>query len=61
MHQKRLEKIFQILECLITEMTETAALIACGTDGGKAIAESFKQNAPYFIFIRCFIHYKGNT
>ena len=41
-------------------MTETAALIACGIDGGKAIAESFKQNAPYFIFIRCFIHYKGN-
>ena len=41
-------------------MTETAALIACETDRGKAIAESFKRNAPYFIFLRCFIHYKGN-
>ena len=41
-------------------MTETAALIACETDGGKAIAEVFRRNAPYFIFLRSFIHYKGN-
>ena len=41
-------------------MPETAALIVCGTDGEKAIIDSFQRNAPYAIFLRCFIHYKRN-
>ena len=41
-------------------MTETTALIACRIDGRKAIAEGFQRNAPYVIFLWCFIHYKGN-
>ena len=41
-------------------MPEIAALIACGTDGEKAIIDGFQRNAPYAIFLRCFIHYKRN-
>ena len=41
-------------------MPEIAALIACGTDGEKAILDGFQRNAPYAIFLRCFIHYKRN-
>ena len=46
--------------CLITEMPETAARIACGTDGEKAIIDGFQRNASYAIFLRCFIHYNRN-
>ena len=41
-------------------MLEIAELIACGTDGEKAIIDGFQRNAPYAIFLRCFIHYKRN-
>ena len=41
-------------------MPETAALIACDTDGEKAIIDGFQRSAPYAIFLRCFIHYKRN-
>ena len=41
-------------------MTATAALIACGIDGRKAMTEGFQRNALYVIFLWCFIHYKGN-
>ena len=41
-------------------MPEIVALIACGTDGEKAIIDGFQRNAPYAIFLRCFIHYKRN-
>ena len=32
--------------CLITEMLEIAALIACGTDEEKAIIDGFQRNVP---------------
>ena len=41
-------------------MPEIVALIACGTDGEKAIIDGFQRNAPYAIFLRCYIHYKIN-
>ena len=41
-------------------MQEITALIACGTDGEKAIIDGFQRNAPCAIFLRRFIHYKGN-
>ena len=41
-------------------MPEIAALIACGTDGEKAIIDVFQRNASYAIFLRCFIHCKRN-
>ena len=41
-------------------MPEIAALIACVTDGEKAIIDGFQRNAPYAIFLRCLIHYKRN-
>ena len=39
-------------------MLETAALTTCDTDGEKAIIDGFQRNAPYALFLRCFIHYK---
>ena len=41
-------------------MPEIVVLIACGTDGEKAVIDGFQRNAPYTIFLRCFIHYKRN-
>ena len=41
-------------------MPEIVALIACGTNGEKAIINDFQRNAPYAIFLGCFIHYKKN-
>ena len=41
-------------------MPEIVALIACGTDGEKAIIDDFQRNAPDAIFLRCSIHYKRN-
>ena len=41
-------------------MLEIVALTACGTDGEKSIIDGFQRNAPYAIFLRCFIHYKRN-
>ena len=35
-------------------------MLACGTDGEKAIVDGFKRNVPYATFSRCFIHYKKN-
>ena len=35
-------------------------MLACGTDGEKAVVDGFKRNVPYAIFLRCFIHYKKN-
>ena len=37
--------------CLITEMPEIAALIACGTDGEKAIIDGFKEMRPMLYFL----------
>ena len=44
MHQKKDWKRYsKSRNCLINEMTETAALIACGIEGGKAVAKVLKE------------------
>ena len=59
MHQKKDWKPYsRFANCLVTEKPEISALLACGTDGEKAVADGFKKNVPYAIFLRCFIHYK---
>ena len=55
-----MENLFSFCNCLVTEKPEISALLACGTDGEKAVVDGFKRNVPYAIFLRCFIHYKKN-
>ena len=53
LHQKKDWKTYsRFANCLITEMPKIAALIACGTDGEKAVIDVFQRNAPYAIFLR---------
>ena len=62
MHQKKDWKTYSRFEnFLVTEKPEISALLACGTDGEKAIVDGFKRNIPYAIFLRCFIHYNKDT
>ena len=61
MHQKKDWKTYsRFANCLVTEKPEISALLACGTDGEKAVVDGFKRNPPYATFLRCFIHYKKN-
>ena len=45
---------------LITEQQELEGLIACGTDGEKALIDGFKKNFRFTLFLRCFLHFKEN-
>ena len=61
MHQKKDWKTYsRFANCLVTEKPEISALLACRTDGERAVVDGFKRNVPYAIFLRCFIHYKKN-
>ena len=52
LHQKKDWKTYsRFANCLITEMPEIAALIACGTDGEKAIIDGFKEMRPMLYFL----------
>ena len=60
-HRKKDWKTYsRFANCLVTEKPEISALLACGTDGEKAVVDGFKRNPPYATFLRCFIHYKKN-
>ena len=58
--EERLENLFSFCKLYSTEKPEISALLACGTDGEKAVVDGFKRNPPYATFLRCFIHYKKN-
>ena len=61
MHQKKDWKTCsRFANCLVTGNPGISELLACETDGEKAIVDGFKTNVPYAIFLRCFIHYKKN-
>ena len=45
---------------LISEKMELDALLACETDGEKGLIDGFQRNFLFAIFLRCFIHFKGN-
>ncbi len=36
------------------------SILACGTDGERALIDGFKRNFKYAVFLRCFIHFKDN-
>eukprot|EP00794_Sanderia_malayensis_P006742 gene6742-7502_t len=37
------------------------AILACGTDGEKALIDCFRRNFRYAVFLRCFLHFKDNV
>lgn len=45
---------------LTTESIDLEGILACGTDGEKALVQGLKRNFRYAIMLRCFIHFKDN-
>ena len=43
---------------LITERMELDALLACRTDGEKALIDRFQRNFRFVTFFHCFIHFQ---
>ena len=39
---------------------ELDALLACGTDGERALIDEYQRNFRFAKCLRCFIHFKGN-
>ena len=35
-------------------------ILACSTDGEKALIEGFQRNLQFAVFLRCFLHFKDN-
>ena len=61
MHQKKDWKTYsKFAHALKTANPELEGILACGTDGEKALSDGFKRNFPYAIFLRCFLHVKDN-
>ena len=61
MHQHKDWKTYsRFANSLIAEKMELDALLACGTDGEKALIDGFQRNFRFATFLRCFIHFKGN-
>ena len=61
MHQHKDWKTYsRFANSLIAEKMELDALLACGTDGEKALIDEFQRNFRFATFLRCFIHFKGN-
>lgn len=45
---------------LTTECSELEGLLACGTDGEKALINGLKRNFRFALFLRCFVHFRDN-
>ena len=62
MHQYNDWKTYsRLANSLIAEKIRLDALLACGTDGEKTLIDGFQRNFRFATFLRCFIHFKGNT
>eukprot|EP00794_Sanderia_malayensis_P004990 gene4990-5648_t len=60
MHQRKDWRTYsRFAHRIVLENPALEAIIACGTDGEKAIMDGCKRNFPFAIFLRCFIHFKG--
>ena len=44
-----------------TAKPDLQGIVACGTDGEKALIDGFKRNLRFALFLRCFIHFKDNV
>ena len=61
MHQKKdCPTYSKFSHRLVTENPALEGLLACGTDGEKALIDGLARNFRYAIFLRCFIHFKDN-
>ncbi len=45
---------------MISAKPSLDGVLACGTDGEKAIVDGFKRNFCHATFLRCFLHFKDN-
>jgi len=61
MHQHKDWKTYaKFAHTLISEKPELEGILACGTDGEKALIDGFKRNLRFAMFLRCFPHFKDN-
>ncbi|KAJ7370712.1 hypothetical protein OS493_030464 [Desmophyllum pertusum] len=61
MHQRKDWKTYSKFAYLLTaECPVLEGILACGTDGEKALIDGFKRNFRFATFLRCFIHFKDN-
>ena len=61
MHQHKDWKTYsRFANSLIAEKMELDALLACGTDGEKALIDEFQLNFRFATLLPCFIHFRGN-
>jgi len=61
MHQRKDWKTYSKFAHLIkSESPVLEGILACGTDGEKALIDVFKRNFQFATFLRCFIHFKDN-
>lgn len=51
---------FKFVYFFIFESFVFEGILACGTDGEKALIDGFKRNFRFVIFLRCFIYFKDN-
>ena len=62
MHQRKDWKTYaRFANSLTIECPELEGLLACGTDGEKALIDGLKRNFRFALFLRCFIHFKDNV
>ena len=62
MHQRKDWKTYsRFANSLTTECPDLEGIIACRTDGEKALIAGFKRNFRFALFLRCFIHFKDNV
>ena len=61
MHQRKDWKTFsKFAHSLTMAKPELEGVLACGTDGEKALIDGFKRHMRFAIFLRCFLHFKDN-
>ena len=61
MHQHKDWKAYsRFANLLTTECPELEGILACGTDGERALIDGFKRNFRLAVFLRCFSHFKDN-
>ena len=62
MHQRKDWKTCsRFANSLTTECPDLEGIIACRTDGEKALISGFKRNFRFALFLQCFIHFKDNV
>ncbi len=62
MHQHKDWKTYsRFANSVTTECPDLEGIIACGTDGERALIAGFKRNFRFALFLRCFIHFKDNV